>query len=258
MDFLEQFRFGASSSSSTISKSSSTIQARKRPLGVKDDPQPEPSEPIKRSKKESVAEASSLDGIRKIALSCNPPAHLHRYWAIVAALLSSRTKASVAVQGFQNLVGLGLEPDSVLRFTWQEIEECISMVHFCKRKAQQIIAATKLIQKRFDGIVPSTERELLEIPGIGPNLVRCVLRAFEPHPATEEATSPTTPRKLSVFISHVPDSLAVTSTTIATPPTISPASSPLSSSSLSSSTLTMTLSSSWSSLSTTDHQLSPS
>ena len=43
----------------------------------------------------------------------------------------------------------------------------ISSVPFFRNKAKAIISAAKMIEKKFGGTVPKTEKELVELPGVG-------------------------------------------------------------------------------------------
>ena len=51
----------------------------------------------------------------------------------------------------------------------------ISSVTFFRNKAKAIIGAAKEIQSRYKGVVPCTERELVELPGVGYKTAHVIL-----------------------------------------------------------------------------------
>jgi len=57
----------------------------------------------------------------------------------------------------------------------KDFEKEIFSITFFRNKAKNIIAAAKKIQARHDGVVPRSERELIELPGIGYKTAHVVL-----------------------------------------------------------------------------------
>jgi endonuclease-3 len=51
----------------------------------------------------------------------------------------------------------------------------ISSVPFFRNKAKAIISAAKMIEKKFGGMVPKTEKELVRLPGVGYKTAHVVL-----------------------------------------------------------------------------------
>ncbi len=51
----------------------------------------------------------------------------------------------------------------------------ISSVPFFRNKAKAIISAAKMIEKKFGGTVPKTEKELVELPGVGYKTAHVIL-----------------------------------------------------------------------------------
>jgi len=59
--------------------------------------------------------------------------------------------------------------------TVRELEEIIRSTGFYKNKAKNILACAKLIQSRYQGDVPQTLDELIELPGVGRKTANVVL-----------------------------------------------------------------------------------
>src|SRR3989344_1335821 len=53
--------------------------------------------------------------------------------------------------------------------------EEISSIPFFNNKAKAIIGAAKVIQEKFNGVVPKTEAELIELPGVGYKTAHVIL-----------------------------------------------------------------------------------
>ena len=51
----------------------------------------------------------------------------------------------------------------------------ISSISFFNNKAKAIIGAAKMIQEKFNGVVPKTEKELVELPGVGYKTAHVIL-----------------------------------------------------------------------------------
>ena len=56
-----------------------------------------------------------------------------------------------------------------------EFTKEISSIPFFNNKAKAIIGAAKLVQDKFDGKVPKTEAEMVELPGVGYKTAHVVL-----------------------------------------------------------------------------------
>ena len=59
--------------------------------------------------------------------------------------------------------------------TARELEEVIRSTGFYKNKAKNILACARLIQSRYQGEVPQTLDELIELPGVGRKTANVVL-----------------------------------------------------------------------------------
>jgi endonuclease-3 len=94
---------------------------------------------------------------------------------LVACLLSLRTKDTVSLPASLRLFEQVRTPHNMLTIPISDIAKIIYPVGFYRRKAANLHAmCTKLITE-FGGTVPSTEAELLTLPGVGRKTANLVL-----------------------------------------------------------------------------------
>lgn len=94
---------------------------------------------------------------------------------LISTIISLRTKDEVTLVATRRLFADGTGPWHVLKLGAEEIARRIFPAGFYKTKAQNIYKIASIILNTHDGTVPSTEVELLQLPGVGRktmNLVR--------------------------------------------------------------------------------------
>jgi len=89
------------------------------------------------------------------------------YRVLVSTIISLRTKDSVTIASSENIFKLADTPQQMLKLTNQEIEQAIYPAGFYRRKAQNILDISQILIDKYQGKVPSTQSELLELPGVG-------------------------------------------------------------------------------------------
>ena len=104
----------------------------------------------------------NLPSVSLIALKMNTP-----YTVLIATLISLRTKDDVTLAASERLFSLADNPEKMLSLSEEEIEKAIYPAGFYKRKAQNIKEISKTLIEKYDGKVPSTQEELLALPGVG-------------------------------------------------------------------------------------------
>lgn len=72
---------------------------------------------------------------------------------------------------------------SMARLTIPEIEEWIKTVGLYKSKAKNLAATCKILAEKFDGDIPATREELVELPGVGRKTANVVLSIAKDFPA---------------------------------------------------------------------------
>lgn len=102
--------------------------------------------------------------------------HKNNFELIVAVALSAQTtdKAvnKVTPQLFQNFG----TPTLMAAGSQEDVERCIQAIGLYKNKAKNIIALSRRLVEVYEGIVPSTMKDLTSLPGVG-NKTAEVVRA---------------------------------------------------------------------------------
>lgn len=86
---------------------------------------------------------------------------------LISTIISLRTKDDVTLAASRRLLALADNPASMLGLSNEEIEKAIYPAGFYKRKAVQIKNISQELVDKFAGKVPSTQEELLSLPGVG-------------------------------------------------------------------------------------------
>jgi endonuclease-3 len=108
----------------------------------------------------------------------NPKSFLNftnNFELLIAAMLSAQctdklvNKVSLSLFPFYNT------PQKMLELGEKKLKIIIKSVNYYNTKAKNIIALSKLLVKKYNGILPSTLNELLELPGVGRKTANVVL-----------------------------------------------------------------------------------
>ncbi|KAK6157916.1 hypothetical protein DH2020_012164 [Rehmannia glutinosa] len=131
-----------------------------------------------------------LEGIRKMrssedapvdSMGCEKagtslPPKERRFAVLVSSLLSSQTKDHVTHGAIQRLLQNNLlTAEAIDKADEGEIKELIYPVGFYTRKASNMKKIAKICLSKYDGDIPSTLEELLQLPGIGPKMAHLVM-----------------------------------------------------------------------------------
>ncbi len=97
----------------------------------------------------------------------------------ISVVLSFRTKDEVTQAAGERLFVLADTPEKLANLPIETIEKTIYPVGFWRKKARTIHDVSNELLERFDGEVPSDEKTLRSIKGIGPKAAAIILeRAF--------------------------------------------------------------------------------
>ena len=94
---------------------------------------------------------------------------------LVAAVLSARTLDTVTVKVYPKLFALAKTPHAMMALSEKEIENAIRGVAFPAQKAKQVRELSRLLVEKYDGRVPETIEELVELPGVGRKVANLVV-----------------------------------------------------------------------------------
>ncbi len=97
------------------------------------------------------------------------------YSVLVSTLLSLRTKDEVTIKASERLLEKAPDVYALRDMETDEIEKLIYPCGFYKRKAVQLKKVASELIERFDGAVPSSQEELLSLPGVGIKTANLVL-----------------------------------------------------------------------------------
>ena len=94
---------------------------------------------------------------------------------LISTILSARTKDENTRKATINLFAKYNTPKSIAEANIEDLEELIYNTGFYKVKAARIKEVSKIIEEKYDGVVPKDYEELKSLPGVGPKTANCVL-----------------------------------------------------------------------------------
>ena len=94
---------------------------------------------------------------------------------VVAVVLSAQCTDKVVNRVTEKVFSIYKDASDFARVDPALFERMISSVTFFKNKAKHVIAAAKIVSDNIGGRVPTTERELLMLPGVGYKTAHVVL-----------------------------------------------------------------------------------
>ena len=94
---------------------------------------------------------------------------------LIHVLLSARTKDTTTFPAQKRLLRKAHDAKGILNLSTKQIEKLIYPVGFYHQKAKRVKKLAKMFLEKFNGKVPSTKEELMELPGIGPKSASIVL-----------------------------------------------------------------------------------
>ncbi|MFA5570618.1 MAG: endonuclease III domain-containing protein [Sphaerochaetaceae bacterium] len=109
-----------------------------------------------------VKEGKDLPSVSTIALEKHDPYHV-----LISTLISLRTKDAVTISASYRLFELADTPQQMVSLNQQQIEEAIYPAGFYRNKAKNILEISHILIDQYDSLVPSTQQELMSLPGVG-------------------------------------------------------------------------------------------
>ena len=101
---------------------------------------------------------------------------------LIGVLLSQRTRDEVSWVASDRLFSKARIPDDMLKLNEKEIQKIIYPVGFYRQKAKRIRQICKILKEKYNGKVPKTREELMQLPGIGIKSTNIVLSYGYGHP----------------------------------------------------------------------------
>ena len=97
------------------------------------------------------------------------------YKILITTILSARARDEVTFPISRKLFKKYPSLTSLANAKQKDVETVIKSIGFYKNKAKNIIGAAQTVQKKYKGKVPSTAKELRDLPGVGPKVASCML-----------------------------------------------------------------------------------
>lgn len=123
-----------------------------------------------RSLKLIKASLSSTTALAHISEQSNDP-----FKILISTILSARTRDPVTEEASARLYAKFPDVYSLSKASEDEVAKLVKPVSFYQVKAPRIIKVAKIIAEKYQGKVPRSMEELLELPGVGRKTANCVL-----------------------------------------------------------------------------------
>jgi endonuclease-3 len=94
----------------------------------------------------------------------------YRFQVLVALLLSSQTKDAVVGDTTRALQNHGLTVDNIATTSPEDLNALIERVGFHNNKTKYLKQVVEILQEKYDGDIPPSADEMMDLPGIGPKM----------------------------------------------------------------------------------------
>ena len=94
---------------------------------------------------------------------------------LIGTILSARTKDETTTKAVKMLFSKYKTPKDLANAKVKDIEKIIRSIGFYHVKSKRIIEVSKIIDSKYNGIVPDSLDELIQLPGVGRKTANCVL-----------------------------------------------------------------------------------
>ena len=99
----------------------------------------------------------------------------YAYRVLISTILSSRTKDEVTSRASKKLFLRAPNLQQLIQLSEEEIIDLIYPVGFYRVKARNIKNIARILIEEYDGIVPDTRNDLMQLPGVGRKTANLVL-----------------------------------------------------------------------------------
>jgi len=106
----------------------------------------------------------------------NAKIHERAYTSLIGVMLSAQSQDARTAKACEQLFALARTPEEMITLTQAEIIEAIRPAGLHNAKSKNILGASHMLLTEFGGVVPSTHRELMRLPGVGKKSADIVTR----------------------------------------------------------------------------------
>lgn len=97
------------------------------------------------------------------------------YKILISTIISLRTKDAVTSEVSQELFAKADNPKDMVKLSEEKIEKLIYPAGFYRKKAENILAISRIILDNYNGRVPNDLDKLLNLPGVGRKTANLVI-----------------------------------------------------------------------------------
>jgi len=94
---------------------------------------------------------------------------------LIGTILSARTKDETTTKAVKALFSKYKTPKALANAKVKDVEKIIKSIGFYHVKSKRIIEVSKIIDSKYNGVVPDNLEELIALPGVGRKTANCVL-----------------------------------------------------------------------------------
>lgn len=98
------------------------------------------------------------------------------YVSLISVMLSAQSKDTRTMEATRRLFSLADNPYDMVRLDRDTIIDAIRPAGLYQNKSKNILAASRMLIEEYDGTVPSTQKELMRLPGVGKKSSDIVMR----------------------------------------------------------------------------------
>ena len=109
------------------------------------------------------------------------------YTSLIGVMLSAQSQDKRTAIACRQLFSLADTPEEMIKLSKEEIIEAIKPAGLHNAKSKNILLTSKKLLEEYDGRVPSTQKELMSLPGVGRKSSDIVMRFVfgQPHIAVD-------------------------------------------------------------------------
>jgi endonuclease-3 len=86
---------------------------------------------------------------------------------LIGVIISHQTNDKISWPATDRLFSIAKIPEDFVSLGWRKIDSQIKNVNYHPTKAKRIYLICKMLLENFDGNVPKTREELMQLPGVG-------------------------------------------------------------------------------------------
>jgi len=86
---------------------------------------------------------------------------------LIGVIISHQTNDKISWPATDRLFSFAKTPEDFVKMEWKKIDSKIKNVNYHPTKAKRIYSICEMLLEKFDGKVPKTREELMQLPGVG-------------------------------------------------------------------------------------------